>query len=90
MTYQLLQSGFFSKDRGRGEAVLQAVKTQLLLRTPLPQCEWAAQAREKGCNVGIHIDKAAVVVAQPDEATQYSVGGGDRPVPHCRNLALVD
>jgi hypothetical protein len=78
------------KDGGRGEAVLQAVKTPLLLRTPLPRGEWAAQARERGGDVGILIDKATVVVAQPDEATQLRVGGGDRPVPHCRNLALVD
>jgi hypothetical protein len=51
------------EDRGRCEAVLQAVETPLLLHPPLPWCVRAAQARERGGNVCVLVDEAAVVVA---------------------------
>jgi hypothetical protein len=49
----------------------------------------AAQARKGGGDVGVLVDEAAAVIAQPDEATQLRVGGGDWPVAHGRNFKFA-
>jgi len=50
----------------------------------------AAQASQRRGDVGVTLDKAAVVVAEADEAAQVGAGSGDRPVPHRRHLPWID
>ena len=49
----------------------------------------ATQPCQRGGNVSVAVDEAAVVVAQSHEAAQLDVGRRGRPIPHGRDLARV-
>ena len=56
-----------AEDRSRCKATFQGVEALLFHWTPVPRGVRTTQARERGRDVGVALDKAAVVVAQPDE-----------------------
>ena len=49
----------------------------------------ASQPCQRGGNVSVAVDEAAVVVAQSHEAAQLDVAWWGRPIPHGRDLARV-
>ena len=62
-----------AKDRGRRQATFQGFEALLLCCPPAPRSVRTTQPGERGCNLGVALDKATVVVAQTDELAQLDV-----------------